>query len=531
MTMNFRRPLIAAAFFMGAAHAAPPAHFDARVEAVRKQFGVPGLAIAIVEDGKTTRARGYGVRQLGQTAAVDADTLFPIGSTTKAMTVAALATLVDAGKLDWDDRVIDHLPGFQMFDPWVTREMTIRDLLVHRSGLGEGEGDLLFVPRSNVSRAEVVRRVRYFKPATSFRTTYAYSNLMYVVVGQLIETVSGERWEDYIRKHVLLPAGMRTTTSDNVDNFAAADRAYPHARLGSNMRGGLRGAGDQQTLDEHDDLGRNAAPAGGIASSANDLATWLRVQLADGMAPNGQRIFSAADHAQMWTPVIPTPIATMPPPLAALQPTFSSYALGWDVIDYHGARIVWHGGAVFGFKTAVVFLPEKKVGFAITINSEDGGLIRGLMYELLDHYLGLPAHDWPTQFAANNERQIGEALAVLQSAQSTPAQVGPSVPPSALAGTYHDAWYGDIDVTAAGKDLRIDFKSTPRMAGALEHWQYDTFIARFDDKTIEPAYVTFALDQDGKVARIAMKAASPIADFSWDYQDLNFMPATKKVSQ
>ncbi|NGZ86255.1 serine hydrolase [Duganella sp. SAP-35] len=508
----------------GTCAAAPPAHFDARVEALRKQIGVPGMAIAIVEDGKTTLARGYGIRQLGAPATVDADTLFPIGSTSKAFTTAALATLVDAGKIGWDDPVIDHLPDFRMADPWVTRELTIRDLLVHRSGLGYGTGDLLFVPRSNVSRAEAVRRLRYLKPTTSFRTTFAYSNLMYVVAGQLIEAVSGQRWEDYVRDHVLLPAGMRTSTADNERNFATEDRAYPHAR----MNGGLRGAGDQERLDERDDLGRNAAPAGGIASSANDLARWLQVQLAAGKTADGQRVFSDKAHQQMWAPVVQMPISQMPPELKPLQSQFSSYALGWDVVDYRGVRVIWHGGAVFGFKTAVVILPEKKVGFAITINSEDGALIRGLMYELMDHYLGFAAADWPAKFQAFSKQQVTQGLDLLKSAQASPAKVGPSVTPASLAGTYKDPWYGDIEIAATPAGLGIDFKSTPRMGGKLEHWQYDTYITRFDDKTIEPAYVTFALDQDGKVARMTMKAASPIADFSWDYHDLNFTPVKGK---
>lgn len=507
-----------------ASHAAPPQRFDARVEALRQKIGVPGMAIAIVEDGKTTLARGYGVRRLGAPAAVDADTLFPIGSTSKAITVAALATLVDAGKIGWDDPVINHLPGFQMYDPWVTREITVRDLLVHRAGLGYGAGDLLFVPRSNLSRAETVRRLRYLKPSTSFRSQFNYSNLPYVVAGQLIEAVSGETWEEYVRKHVLLPAGMALSTTDNERNFATEDRAYPHAR----MNGGLRGAGDQERLDERDDLGRNGAPAGGVASSANDLARWLQVLLGGGAAPGVQRVFSDAAMAQMWKPTMAMPAGVMPPELKPLESRFSNYGLGWDIVDYRGNRIIWHGGAVLGFKTAVVILPEKKVGFAITINSEDGEIVRGLMYELIDHYLGLPAGDWPAKFQAYRNRQVGEGLKALKDAQTTPAKVGPSLKPAALAGTYTDPWYGDIEVAATPAGLSIDFKSTPRMNGKLEHWQYDTFVTRLDDQTIEPAYVTFALDPDGKVERVTMKAVSPIADFSWDYRDLNFTPAKGK---
>ena len=173
----------------------------------------PGMAVTIVENDAVTFARGFGTRALGKPEPVDADTLFPTGSTGKAFTVAALGILVDAGKLSWDDKVIDRLPGFQMYDPWVTREMTIRDLLVHRSGLGLGEGDLLFVPRTNLSRAESVRRLRYLKPATSFRSGFAYDNVLYMVAGQLIEAVTGETWEKFTAEHVLRPAGMLHSTS------------------------------------------------------------------------------------------------------------------------------------------------------------------------------------------------------------------------------------------------------------------------------------------------------------------------------
>src|SRR6202044_3984120 len=190
------------------------------VDKLRKDIGVPGMAIAIVEGGKVTLAKGFGVRALGSPTPVDADTIFPTGSTGKAVTVAALAILVDQGKFGWDDKVIDHLPGFQMYDPWGTREMTIRDLLVHRSGLGLGEGDLLFVPRTSLTRAESVRRLRYLKPATSFRSGFAYDNVLYMVAGQLIEAVTGETWEKFTAEDVLKPAGMLHSTTDNVARFA-----------------------------------------------------------------------------------------------------------------------------------------------------------------------------------------------------------------------------------------------------------------------------------------------------------------------
>ncbi|HXB01158.1 MAG TPA: serine hydrolase [Steroidobacteraceae bacterium] len=507
-----------------AANAAPPAGFESRVDKLRQQVGVPGMAIAIVEDGKVTLAKGFGVRTLGESVPVDADTIFPTGSTGKAFTVAALGILVDQGKIGWDDKVIDHLPWFQMYDPWVTREITIRDLLVHRSGLGLGAGDLLMVPRTNLSRAESVRRLRYIKPATSFRSGFAYDNVLYMVAGQLIEEVSGETWEKFVRDHVLKPAGMLKSTTDNDARFATADRAQPHAR----MNGGLRGVGDQSRLDERDDLGRNAAPAGGLAVSATDMARWLLIQLDGGRLPgSSDRLFSEAAHEQMWTPVTLQRIDALPDDLKPTLPMFNTYALGWDVRDYRGTRIVWHGGAVLGFKTAVVLIPEKHVGFSIEINSEDSEIIVGLMYELLDHYLGIRSNDWPAKFIALKQQRLEKALQAYHAAAAKPAKVGPSLPLARYAGTYADPWYGNIEIAQAAGKLTIDFKSTPRMGGSLDHWQYDSFVTRFDDKSIEPAYVTFSLDAGGNVEFITMKPVSPLADFSYDYQDLLFKPIEK----
>lgn len=497
----------------------PPKDFDAHVEALRQKVGAPGLSIAIVDEGQTVLAKGYGVRKLGSSEKVDADTLFMTGSTGKAVTVAALATLVDAGKLSWDDKVTDRLPGFQMYDPWVTRELTVRDLLVHRSGLGLGQGDLLFVPRSNIPRAEAVRRLRYLKPATSFRSGYAYDNVLYMVAGQLIEAVTGQTWEDYVREHVFAAAGMTSSTTDG-RRFQIANRAQPHAR----MNGGLRGAGDQEVLDERDELSTSAAPAGGMAVSANDMAKWLKLQLAHGALPDGKRLFSEAQSKAMWQPTVIQPLDKVPQGFEITKPTFQAYALGWEIQDYRGTQIVWHGGAVFGFKTVVVLIPDRSVGFSIELNSEDGELPRGLMYELLDHYLGLKPEPWTERYITYKKQLVAGAVKAMGGVQAKPAGVGPSLPVAKYAGTYTDPWYGDIAVTEGEGGLRIDFKSTPRMAGKLEHWQYDTFVTRFEDKALEPAYVTFNLNADGAVERVTMKAASPIADFSWDYHDLLFTP-------
>jgi CubicO group peptidase (beta-lactamase class C family) len=507
------------------AAAAPPKNFDAHVEATMKASDVPGATIAIVENGKVTHARGYGIKGLGSPDAVDADTLFQIGSTTKAFTAAALAVLVEESKLGWDDRVTDRLPGFQMYDPWVTREITIRDLLVHRSGLGPGQGDLMFVPSTDISRADLVRRIRFLKPKTSFRSAYAYDNVLYAVAGQVVEQVTGQTWEDFVEARIFAPLGMKSAVTNDVDRLTAPNRAFPHGRLGE-----LRGIGTQQVLNEKKvALGANVGPAGAIASGANDIARWLQVQLASGQLPGSEaRLFSEANANEMWQPVVPVPVTRLPPALADATPQFRGYALGWNVQDYRGHKVIQHGGGTLGFRAIVSLLPEKNVAWAIAMNSEDNEFTIGLHYELLDHYLGLPKRDWPRAFKDFLDARNAAGLEAQRAAAAERPASTPSLPLAVYAGTYADPWYGPIAITESNGALTIDFRQTPGMVAPLEHWAYDTFLARWPDPLIEPAFVTFALDAAGKPARITMKAYSPVADFSFDYHDLEFTPVAAK---
>ena len=516
--------------FAPQAFAEVPADLDARIEAAMKAHGLPGLAISIVEDGKPVLAKGYGVRKLGSGERVDADTIFPTGSTGKAVTAAAVAVLVDDGKVKWDDKVIDHIPWFRMHDPWVTNEMTVRDLLVHRSGLGLGAGDLMFVPTSNRSHEDTVRALRYIKPATSFRSGYAYDNLLYAVVGQLVEEVSGQTWEDFVRERVLRPAGMTSSTTEQKSRFANPNRAYPHGRVG----GRVRGMGEQTLLDEKRTLGDNAAPAGGISSSANDMAHWMQVQLGHGTwtTPEGKqvKVWSDTQANEMWTPAVLMPTPKWPGKLAAAAPKFNAYALGWNVKDYRGYKLHDHGGAIFGVLTYVVLVPEKNLGITVQANAEETQVIRGIAQEVLDHYLGAPKTDWVAAFDEFLDQRLAGGVAALDaSAKTRAANAGkPSLPLAGYAGKYVDPWYGPMALAFDKGALRIDMTRTPGMAGRLEHWQHDTFRTVWDDSTLEPAYVTFALDAEGKVERITMKSVSPIADFSYDYQDLEFRPAATK---
>jgi CubicO group peptidase (beta-lactamase class C family) len=502
--------------------AAPPAGFEQRVEQLRKEYGVPGVTIAVVENGKPTLAHGWGVRDITTNQPVDADTIFFTGSTGKACTNAALATLVDQGKIKWDDKVIDHMPDFRMWDPWVTREMTIRDLLVHRSGLGLGEGDLLFVPNSDLSRKETVRRIRYLKPATSFRSGYAYDNILYMAAGQLIEEISGETWEQYIREHVFAPLGMNHSTVSDAEFMANPDHARPHSRTG----GAIVGLGTQTPLDQNATISQNSAPAGGLAISANDMTRWLLTQLGHGKIPGSdKRLFSDEQSKEMWTPVTIQEASDYPAQFDVTEPNFYLYGLGWDVQDYRGAKLIWHGGAVFGSLAAVALLPDRDVGLYIAVNSEEGEMVRGLLYELLDHYLGLPRGQWPEKFHEFKMGRLNAAAKAVRAAESKPAKAGPSLPLDRYTGDYADPWYGTIKVRKTPSGLTIEFPHSTGMSGPLTHYQYDTFRTNPSLKWIEPAYVTFSLGSDGKVDRITMKAVSPTADFSFDYQDLLFTPA------
>jgi CubicO group peptidase (beta-lactamase class C family) len=505
----------------GAAVAAPPKDLDAYVNRAVSTFGAPGMAVAIVEDGKTTWAKGYGVRKLGEAAPVDAHTIFPIGSNTKAFTATALAILVDEGKLSWDDKVVSKLPGFQMYDPYVTGEMTVRDLLVHRSGLGLGEGDLMVFPETNFTRQEIVEHLRYLKPATSFRSGFAYDNVLYIAAGQLVEAVSGETWEAFVAHHIFVPVGMTDSKASFKDIGPGDNRGWPHARLDGPMRG-MGTIAPFKTVPGLD----AGAPAGAINASAVDMAKWLEVQLDHGAIPGGgKRLFSEAQHEALWNPE--TLIAVGPPhgPFAAEQPQFQAYALGFFIRDYKGHKIVTHSGAVLGGISVEAMIPDRHIAFMVMTNSEEGGALQSVFYKLLDHYLDQPQTDWVTVAQKAREAQFAQATSMLKAQPAAEAEgPGPSLPVGKYAGVYRDPWYGPVTVSQAAQGLQISFDRSPGMVGKLEHVRYDTFRTRFSDRGIEDAYVTFQLKSDGSIDRVKMKPVSPLADFSFDYQDLEFTP-------
>ena len=495
-----------------------PSDLDAYVALSMKTFDVPGMAVAIVKDGKILVAKGYGVRKLGDSTPVDEFTLFGIGSNTKAFTTAALAMLVDEGKLSWDDPVYQRLPGFVMYDPYVSHEMTIRDLLTHRSGMGLGEGDLLFWPHTTYTRDEVIYKLRFMKPQSSFRSHYAYDNLLYMTAGQIIPAVTGVSWDDFVRQRIFGPVGMTHSTLSNAGINPGDDVAYPHSQVDGKLQ-----------VVPFEDLD-NAAPAGAINSCAADMAKWVQVQLNRGkFADREGHLFTEQRSREMWTPQTILPTGNPPGPLAGLKANFADYALGWGLRDYHGRKLVGHTGGLSGFVSRVMLVPEENLGVVVLTNAEEGGAFDSILYHVLDHYFQLPATDWIAAFKAvrdEQEKDAAEAMKKAQGARMTDSK--PSLPLEKYAGTYNDAWYGPITIRFVNGGLVISFDHTPTMVGDLQHWQYDTFKAHWRVRTIEDAFVTFSLNPDGSIDSAKMAAVSPLADFSFDYQDLLLKPAGKK---
>jgi CubicO group peptidase (beta-lactamase class C family) len=492
-----------------------PRDLDAWVQRAMKTFDVPGIALAIVKDGAVVAARGYGVKKLGEPAPVDAKTLFGIASNTKAFTATALGILVDEGRIRWDAPVIDYVPSFQLADPYVTREMTVRDLLVHRSGLGLGAGDLLWWPSSTYDRKEIMRRLRYIPLATSFRSAYAYDNVLYLVAGEVIEAVSGRSWEDFIASRVLARVGMTTSNVRHSDAAKAGNVATPHARVDGAVRAIAPFDSD------------NTNPAGGINSNADDMAKWMIVQLDEGRLPDGTALVQPATARQLTTIVTPMPIGAGAPELRDVRPNFNGYGLGFQLRDYRGRKLVTHTGGLPGYVSRVAMIPEARLGVAVLTNQESGAAFESIVSHVLDAYLGAAGTDWIAAYEAIEKRQREQAAAATRGAAAArDAASKPSLALPRYAGRYRDAWYGDMTIAQGGGGLTIAFEKTPSLKGTLEHWQHDTFVAKWTDRELRAdAFVTFALTPDGGIDSVRMRAVSPDTDFSFDFQDLLFRPA------
>jgi CubicO group peptidase (beta-lactamase class C family) len=491
-----------------------PYTIDSYINRVMQEFEVPGISLALVKDGQILLTKGYGLSQLGESTLVDAKTLFGIASNTKAFTATALALLVEEGKLEWDQPVIDYLPWFRLSDPYVTREITIRDLLVHRSGLGLGAGDLLWWPASTYSREEIVRRLRFIPLVNSFRSAYAYDNVLYAVAGEVIKTISGQSWEDFVSTRILSPVGMVTSNVRHSASSTGSNVATPHARI------------EGKVIPVKPFISDNVNPAGGINSNAEDMANWMIVQLDSGRLADGSRLFSPKTTRELWSPVTPMPIYPLPPELSPARNNFKGYALGFVVQDYRGHKLVTHTGGLPGYLSRVSMIPDLKLGIAILTNQESSAAFNSIAHHVLDYYLDASPYNWIDAYKEINKRWNSRLKALTQAAKVTrDSTSNPSLPLEKYAGKYRDAWYGDIMIKIEKDGLEIQFRHTPDLVGALEHWQYDTFIARWYDRSLRgDAFVTFALNPDGSIDQVKLKPISRAVDFSFDYQDLLLKP-------
>jgi CubicO group peptidase (beta-lactamase class C family) len=454
--------------------------FDEYVNKALKDWELPGVAIAIVKNDKIVFARGYGVRKLGDPTPVDEKTLFAIGSSSKAFTAAAIAMLVDEGKMKWDDPVTKHLPGFQLFDPYVTREITVRDLLSHRSGLDRGDFIWYGTP---YDRDEIWTRIRYVKPSSSFRSKFGYQNIMFLAAGQIVARVSGKSWDDFIRERIFTPLGM-SSSNTTIRAFAGQTNvATPHAKVDEKVQ-----TIPWRNID-------NIAPAGSINSNVTDMAQWVRLQLSEG-AYKGTRLISSSAASEMHEPQT---IIPKDPQLSLFMPDshFRSYGLGWMLQDYKGRKIVQHGGAIDGMIAMVGMIPEEKLGVVILSNLQGQLLPTALMFRVFDTYLGAPPKDWAGDMLKALKGLEDQGKAAQKKAEESRVKgTQPSLALEKYAATYKDEAFGDAKVTLENGKLVM---RTPAFVADLEHWHYDTFRAIFRDNGLTgKALATFTLNSQAK---------------------------------
>ena len=461
------------------------AAFDRYVAKAARDWRVPGMAVAIVKDDSLVFAKGYGVIESGKPAPVNEHTRFAIGSTTKAMTSAALALLVDEGKLQWDERVIDILPDLQLYDSYATHELTVRDLLTHRSGLPDT--DLLWIiPQNKLSMDEMIRRLRYVKPESSFRSHWDYQNVVYAIAGRIVEKLSGMPWQQFVTTRLWDPIGMHESIPLVADLAGQPNVALPHALVNDTVR-----RVPVRTTDA-------IAPAGSVWSSVSDMSKWMRFILDSGRVGTTQLI-KPSTFAELLTPQIRAPMDEYPA-LELARPHFFSYALGWFVQDYDGQTVWMHTGSIDGMCALIGLEPGKKLGVYVLENLDHAELRHALMYKVFDMYAAAaknPPRDWSadlkTLFAAQRQTRVSRRSAATSTAQPVPA----SLPLDRYAGSYTDSTFGTVTVTMTNGALQAKYGNWD--IGELTHATFDRFRSVARDSLEGETVLTFVPDGDGHV--------------------------------
>ncbi|MDQ6764122.1 MAG: serine hydrolase [Bacteroidota bacterium] len=489
---------------------------DSLTELTLKTFDVPGIAVAVVKDGKVIHAKGYGVRSLNTKQKVDENTLFGIASNSKAFTVAALGILMDEGKLKWDDKVTDYIPEFRMYNPYVTEEFTIRDLLTHRSGLGLGAGDLMFWPdSSDFTKVDMIHNLRYLKQASSFRTKYDYDNNLYMVAGEVVARVSGMSWENFIQKRILDPLNMSSTAPSYKLLKDKSNVIDPHAPVEGVVKVIRR------------DWNEAADAAGGIYSNLTDMCKWIIMQMHNGKygADLNKQLFSADVHEEMWTPQTIIPVHGESP----YNTHFASYGLGWFLSDVHGYKQCTHTGGLAGIVTQVTLIPELQLGIIVFTNQQSGAAFSAITNTIKDSYFDIKGKNWVKMYhdrvVANeaNAKEITDKVwkdIEAQQKNNTKTDLG------LFAGTYTDKWFGDVVVSLKDGNMWFKSKRSFLLNGEMFPYKGNTFIVKWNDRSMDAdAFVMFDLNAEGEASGMKMKPISPLTDFSFDFQDLDFKRA------
>lgn len=508
--------LISILFFTisGTAQGLSATQIDSLVQKTMSTFKVPGIAVAVLKDGEVVHMEGYGTRSLRDGGKVDENTLFGVASNTKAMTSAALAMLIDEDKLEWDTKVTEIIPEFKLYDPYVTSEFTVRDLLTHRSGLGLGAGDLMVWPSQNTtSKDQLIYNLRYLKPVSSFRSQYDYDNLLYIVAGVVVERISGKDYETFIKENIFQPLGMdRSAVNYNLieDKSNVIDGHAP-------TDGKLVPVGLSFTAA--------ANPAAGVYSSVNDMSKWVQAQLNKGKYGENleKELFSEKQHREMWKPQTLTGTGK-----GDYNTHFKAYGLGWFLSDVNGYLEVTHTGGLLGIVSQVTMIPELDLGIIVLTNQQSGAAFRSITNSIKDAYFGIEGKDRITQYNESRLKYEKRADSVVAEVWRKVEEVQKKGKTGAEAlsdytGTYNDPWFGKVNIKLQNGKLRFEAKNAPDMHGEMSYYKGNSFVVRWDDRSLNgDAFAVFSLDREGKAKGFTMEPVSPMTDFSFDFQDLEF---------
>jgi len=483
--------LVLLPFLLHAQHDDDIKALDAYVKQGMKDWQVPGLSIAVVKDGKKLFSKGYGVIDIESNQPVTTSSRFMIGSTTKAMTALSLAILVDEKKLNWDDKVIDHYPEFQLNDAYSTRDITIIDLLSHRAGLGNA--DFLW-SMNDISSEEIVKRLKYVEPSYPLRGGYTYQNIMYLVAGMVIEKVSGQPWKDFIKERIFDPLKMSNSRALYADISNESDYVQPHYIIDDKVQ--------ITSFLTADRIG----PAGSIWSTSDDMSNWMLMLLDSGQF-NNQRIISRERIGELWGTYNIIPQEQFYPTTKVTKPNWTTYGLGWFQHDYQGYKLQFHTGSLPGLTAIIGLIPELDFGVYVFGNLDHAELRHALMYKAIDLFFDMGDTDWNKEFIElywnldkENEKQQAESLS------GQIEGTNPSLQLPDYIGEYSDPLYGKVMITQKGKVLKAEF--TKSLSAELSHWHYDSFLAEWNVAYSKPNLVSFKLDSQGKVESLSFGSFS-----------------------